>query len=114
MNKTNVIAERCKKARQKAGLEQRQLAEKLNVTPGLISQWETGRIKKINPEHMAVLADLAKVNIDWLSAKEFNLNGTSLQWVSISLNEIPKELFQNEDFIKGVLWAETKLMEKNT
>jgi hypothetical protein len=34
--------------------------------------------------------------------------------MSVSLNEIPKEFIQNQDFIKGVLWAEAKLKEKNT
>lgn len=112
--KTKVIADRCRTARVKAGFRQKELAGKLGVNMSLISQWETGRIKKINPKHIEVLAELAEVNVDWLFAKDITSTGAPTQWVSVSLNEIPKELIQNQDFIKGVLWAEAKLKEKNT
>jgi transcriptional regulator with XRE-family HTH domain len=112
--KTKVIADRCRTARVRAGLLQKQLAEILGVTMGLISQWESGRIKKINPKHIEVLAKLAEVSVDWLSAKDITDTGGPVQWMSVSLNEIPKEFIQNQDFIKGVLWAEDKLKEKNT
>ena len=68
--KVDVIAERCKTARTNAGLLQKQLAEKLGVTSGLVSQWEGGRIKKMNPKHVEVLAELAGVSVDWLSGKD--------------------------------------------
>lgn len=68
--KVDVIAERCKTARTNAGLLQKQVAEKLGVTSGSISQWEGGRIKRMNPKHIEALAELAGVSVDWLSGKD--------------------------------------------
>jgi transcriptional regulator with XRE-family HTH domain len=64
------ISERIKSARRSAGLTQRQLAEKLDVSAGAVGQWETGGVP--TAERLATLADSLRVSLDWLLGKSPN------------------------------------------
>jgi transcriptional regulator with XRE-family HTH domain len=61
------ISERIKSARRKAGLTQRQLAQKLDVSAGAVGQWETGSVP--TTERLPTLADSLGVSLDWLLGK---------------------------------------------
>lgn len=58
----NLIGERIKQKRKQTGLTQEQLAEKLDVTVGYISQCERG-ISKINLEKLSEVADILKCDL---------------------------------------------------
>ena len=56
-------------SRIKAGLTQKALAEKLNVSINTISNWETGA-KKITVDKLLILADILEVTTDYLLGRE--------------------------------------------
>lgn len=58
---------RLRKARLKHGLSQAQVATALKVTRSAVSQWE--RFSGVNPNsnNLRALADLLKVNYEWLA-----------------------------------------------
>lgn len=58
----NLIGTRIKNKRRQAGLTQEQLAEKLDVTVGYVSQCERG-ISKINLEKLSEVADVLGCDI---------------------------------------------------
>lgn len=72
----SVFAQNLKEAREKAGLKQNELAEKVGITPTTISAYEKSKIKP-SLENAAAIAEELKVSLDWLcgiSADEQNEN----------------------------------------
>jgi transcriptional regulator with XRE-family HTH domain len=62
---TNTLSTKIKKAREKAGLTQAELAEKLYVAQNTLGGWETGRHEpKICYLHE--IADICDVRVSWL------------------------------------------------
>jgi transcriptional regulator with XRE-family HTH domain len=61
------LAGRIRAARQRAGITQRELAERLSVTPGAVGQWETDGVP--STERLTALAGVLDVSIDWLLGK---------------------------------------------
>lgn len=53
----------------KAGLTQKEVAEKLNVSINTVSNWETGA-KKITVDKLLTLADMFGVSTDYLLGRE--------------------------------------------
>lgn len=58
--------DRIKKARMAKGMTQEELAEKLGVKFGVISKYETGRVKNLKRETIAALAEILDVKPSWL------------------------------------------------
>jgi transcriptional regulator with XRE-family HTH domain len=69
--------ERIKSARRKAGLTQRELAEKLHVSAGAVGQWETGGVPAT--ERLPTLAGVLGVSLDWLLGKSSTLSNPERQ-----------------------------------
>lgn len=61
----NLLPERLRKARQMAGLSQREVASKLNVTQQAVSSWETGT-RRPDPDVLVQLAKLYRVPVSYL------------------------------------------------
>ena len=61
----NVFIQRIKELRNEAGLKQRELAEKLAVSPGTVGMWETGE-RKPDYETICKMADIFNVMVDYL------------------------------------------------
>lgn len=59
-----LIGERIKKKRKQTGLTQEQLAEKIDVTVGYVSQCERG-ISKINLEKLSEISDALKCDLSY-------------------------------------------------
>ncbi len=47
-----------------------QLAERVGVTKGAVSQWETGDTRNLRLEHLFKVADALEVNVRWLALGE--------------------------------------------
>lgn len=62
------LAERIRKARVLHGLSQSDLARKLEVAPGSVSTWESGK-RRPSDEIKLRLADLFQVTLDWLMGR---------------------------------------------
>jgi len=60
------VGERLKAARVRAQMTQEQVAHRVGVSRGVISQWETGLIEKIAAAHLAGCAKVLRVSLDWL------------------------------------------------
>ena len=65
----NKFKENLKSLRQELGLTQKQLAEKVNVSKGMISFWENG-IHEPTLSNLIRLAILFHVSIDYLAGLE--------------------------------------------
>ena len=59
------FGEKLKEARQKAGLSQEQLSEKLHVSRSAVAKWETGKGMP-DIENLKAAAKLLNVSIDYL------------------------------------------------
>lgn len=80
---------RLSELRKKSGLNQRQAAEKLGISPAPLSAYELG--KKLPPlETLAAMAELYKVSLDYLCGNE----------KTDSAAELPKEATKREDFLR--------------
>lgn len=47
-----------------------QLADRVGVTKGAVSQWETGDTRNLRLEHLFKVADALEVNVRWLALGE--------------------------------------------
>lgn len=83
------FGEKLKEARQKAGLSQEQLSEKLHVSRSAVAKWETGKGMP-DIENLKAAAQLLNVSIDYLLDE-----GTSFSVQSI------KERIDLNDYEKG-------------
>ena len=80
---------RLSELRKKSGLNQRQAAEKLGISPAPLSAYELG--KKLPPlETLAAMAELYDVSLDFLCGNE----------KADSAAELPKEATKREDFLR--------------
>ncbi|MEE0401883.1 MAG: helix-turn-helix transcriptional regulator [Christensenellales bacterium] len=80
---------RLSELRKKSGLNQRQAAEKLGISPAPLSAYELG--KKLPPlETLAAIAELYDVSLDFLCGNE----------KADSAAELPKEATKREDFLR--------------
>ena len=82
------FGEKLKEARQKAGLSQEQLSEKLHVSRSAVAKWETGKGMP-DIENLKAAAQLLSVSIDYLLDEG---NSFSLQSIKerIDLNDYEK------------------------
>ena len=82
------FGEKLKEARQKAGLSQEQLSEKLHVSRSAVAKWETGKGMP-DIENLMAAAQLLSVSIDYLLDEG---NSFSLQSIKerIDLNDYEK------------------------
>ena len=69
MNQSELIGKRIREARQRKGLSQEQLGEKLGVSFQAVSTWETGKYIP-DSEHLPALAKALDVSLDALFTEE--------------------------------------------
>ena len=69
MNQSELVGKRIREARQRKGLSQEQLGEKLGVSFQAVSTWETGKYIP-DSEHLPALAKELDVSLDALFAEE--------------------------------------------
>ena len=65
----NGLPARLKQMRERAGLSQRQAAERLNVSASIISGYETGE-RTPSVENLLALSNLYKCSVDYLLGKK--------------------------------------------
>ena len=78
-----------KKLRKQRGLSQARLADELNVSPGLIGMYETGK-RKPSFEQLEELADYFNVSIDYLTGKDER----SLYYLTPEQAQFAQEMFE--------------------
>ena len=88
------IHDRCRKAREVAGLDQAQLAERIEVSRATISNYETGFVTKLRPIVLRQWALATGVPIEWLRDGESphprSPGGADAdKWVARDLNSEP-------------------------
>jgi transcriptional regulator with XRE-family HTH domain len=60
------VHQRIRKARHAAELTQAEVARRVGVTPGAVSQWETGTSANIRQDHLLALCEALGVAVPWL------------------------------------------------
>lgn len=63
---TRKFGKRVKDARTSLGLTQQQLADRVGVSRGAVSLWESGEIREIGAEHLMELARALRTSAEWL------------------------------------------------
>ena len=96
--------ERIKAFRREKGYSQEQIARKLHITQGAISQWEKG-ITTPSAQQIAQLADLLGTTADDLLGREKPVQKPTLDNALISLLMAlsPAQLQRVKDFVAGML-----------
>lgn len=64
------LQDRIKLAREKAGLTQKDLADRVGVKPQAVSQWESGKTKSLRGPSLARAAEAMGVSPIWLADGE--------------------------------------------
>ncbi len=60
-----MFPQKIKKAREKTGFSQREVAKEINLPQSTIAKYETGKLEP-NLESLGQLADFYEVSVDWL------------------------------------------------
>ncbi|WP_423908388.1 helix-turn-helix domain-containing protein [Candidatus Spongiihabitans sp.] len=63
----NILAERIRASREKAGLSQADVAKSLRVSASAVNQWESGFSKNIKLEYFFALTNLLQQDPQWLA-----------------------------------------------
>lgn len=99
----NMLPQRLKALRKEAGLTQKELADKLNISQAAYAQWENG-VKKPARENLTTLANILDTSIDYLldntnsKHPEDDLSNVEILFRKTSKNMTPeqKEIFKKE------------------
>ena len=75
MPPNHALGERLRRAREAAGLSQRELARLTEVTRNTISQVERGRRREVSTWTLARFADATGKTMDWLYGREGGPDG---------------------------------------
>ncbi|MCW1051357.1 helix-turn-helix transcriptional regulator [Streptococcus anginosus] len=98
-----MLPQRLKALRKEAGLTQKELADKLNISQAAYAQWENG-VKKPARENLTTLANILDTSIDYLldntnsEHPEDDLSNVEILFRKTSKNMTPeqKEIFKKE------------------
>lgn len=105
------LSERIKQYRRERGYSQEQVARKLHITQGAVSQWELG-LTAPNAQQVGALADLLGTTADELLGREKpeppKPPALDNAIVSILLTLSPAQLQRVMDFVAGMKASETK------
>lgn len=71
--------DRIRKARIAKDMTQEELADKLGVKFGVVSKYETGRVKNLKRETIAALAEILDVKPSWLMCMDDDSINTDLE-----------------------------------
>lgn len=84
-----MLSDKIKELRLSQGLNQSDFAKRLYVTPGAVSQWETGRTIP-DTERLIAIANEFKIPLDYFSDKEYTETELITQQVLAKLESVPK------------------------
>ena len=84
-----MLSEKIKTLRLSQGLNQADFAKRLFVTPGAVSQWETGRSIPDTERLMAIAKEFS-IPLNYFSEKEVSETELITQQVLEKLNKLPK------------------------
>jgi len=72
------LAKRLKESRMAAGLSQTELAKRVGVTPGAISNLERGDSKSMAADHIFAAAKILRVSPEWLATGRGTKDGQGI------------------------------------
>lgn len=86
----NVLTERLREAREKAGLSGREVCRKLSLSKSAVSNWELGKTEP-STEQLRAVADLYVVSADWLLGRTDEQGAIVAGSNGASYTEIPDD-----------------------
>ena len=102
------LNERLRELRKKAGYSQQQMAQKLHLTQGAISQWENG-ITVPAAEQLSALADVFEISVDELLGRDPGIKkeapsiaGLREGLIDLLVDLSPEEEAQLRAFVAGM------------
>jgi transcriptional regulator with XRE-family HTH domain len=98
------LAARLRTAREMAGLSQGQVAKMLGLHRPSISEMEAGR-RKVSAEEVARLAELYRVDIDWLTGSTAGAGSGQDDRVQLAAREFSKLNSKDLDRVMDLLQA---------
>lgn len=83
---------RIRRLRERKGMEQLELAKKINISQSKMNKIETGFQKRIEPEILVDIADALGTSVDFLLGKEVDVDQLTDEEIDEEIQEITKEL----------------------
>lgn len=101
-----MVGDKIRTLRKKKGYSQEQMARKLNVTQGAVSQWETGNTAP-NSNQLGLIADLFGISVDELMERTTTQEPPDQKkldnaLVKMLMNLSPEEVQRVQDFVSGM------------
>lgn len=105
-----MLGERIRDLRKEKGYSQQQMARKLHITQGAISQWENGTTTPA-ADQLSALADVFEITVDELLGREekkpATTDGLDEKLVNLLVSLSPAEAQRVQDFVAGLKAAHT-------
>lgn len=94
-----LIGKRIRIAREQAGINKKELAKRINVSPSTISRYESGDFDRVKIAILKSIAEATNVNPLWISGESENMDipKANAYYLNEETAQIAQELFENED-----------------
>ena len=86
------VGKRIRELRERKGMEQLELAEKINISQSKMNKIETGYQKRIEPEILVDISNVLGTSVDYLEGKEVDVDSMTDEEIELEIQEITKEL----------------------
>lgn len=94
-----LIGKRIRIAREQAGINKKELAKRINVSPSTISRYESGDFDRVKIAILKSIAEATNVNPLWISGESENMDvpKANTYYLNEETAQMAQELFENED-----------------
>lgn len=94
-----LIGKRIRIAREQAGINKKELAERINVSPSTISRYESGDFDRVKIAILKSIAEVTNVNPLWISGQSENMDVPKANpyYIDPETVVLAQELFENTD-----------------
>lgn len=102
MDKSTIIGQRLRMAREQAGLSQSQVAKMLGLHRPTISEMEAGR-RKVSAEELGRLSEIFDVRIEWLAASQNDDTDERRDKIELAARQLSKMSEEDLDNLLSLL-----------
>ncbi len=94
-----LIGKRIRIAREQAGINKKELAERINVSPSTISRYESGDFDRVKIAILKSIAEATNVNPLWISGESENMDvpKANTYYLNEETAQMAQELFENKE-----------------
>ena len=94
-----LIGKRIRIAREQAGINKKELAERINVSPSTISRYESGDFDRVKIAILKSIAEATNVNPLWISGQSENMDvpKANTYYLNEETAQMAQELFESKE-----------------